>query len=71
MYRKVLEKVANIGTVALLGYEIGSHVDQNENEKPITDNKVHTEIIIFAIILLLLIIVAITVKFLVKKRPIV
>lgn len=70
MYRKILEKVANIGTVALLGYEIGSHVE-NESEKPITDNKVHTEIIIAAIILLLLIVVAITVKFLIKKRPIV
>lgn len=33
MYRKIAEKVANLGTVALLGHEMGSHVVNDQEQK--------------------------------------
>lgn len=61
MYRKIMEKVANAGTLALLGYEFGSHMN-NEQENT-TDNigekKNHdVEIIVFILIILLFIVIA-------------
>lgn len=68
MYKKVLEKIASAGTVALMGYEIGSH----NSEKPVEENKGHnSEIIIIAGILLIVIVAAATIKLLKKNQPVV
>lgn len=70
MFRQIMTKAANAGTIALLGYEVGSHVEQNGQEKSPSDNK-HSEIVIGAIILLVIMVVAILTKYLTKKRQLV
>lgn len=79
---RAASKIANIGTVALLGYEVGSNV---ENEKVIvepkeekkvlqiepTQNKYTEEILIIVLIVAMCLLVAVTVKYLLKKRAIV
>lgn len=37
---RVLEKLASARKVALLGYEIGAHVDSNENKVPVQNQQV-------------------------------
>lgn len=70
MYKKVLEKIASAGTVALLGYEIGSHTVDSDTEKVNTDNHT-TYIIIFGFIVIMLILMAIIAKLILKKRALV
>lgn len=72
MYNKILGKLANAGTVAMLGYEIGSHVEQNQEEHvPTTTKSDNSDIMILVIVFLLLIIAALVIKMLIKKRAIV
>lgn len=70
MYKKNLEKVASAGTVALLGYEIGTHTENEEPTEKVTDNH-NTNIIIFASIVLICILLAIIVKILLRKQQLV
>lgn len=86
MYGKILNKIANIGTVALLGYEVGSNIN-NENSESVHEtsnqNRVHeisnqnqaqnhhNEIVIVAFVLLIIIILALAIKLILKKRAIV
>lgn len=58
MYKKILEKLANAGTVALIGYEIGSNVhDSEEKKENITQEKNHSEVIIIGLIILIILII--------------
>lgn len=78
MYKKILEKVAAAGTVALLGYEVGSninHDDQQSNHqlehKTVNENNKSSEIVLCGIVIIIILIVAIMVKLFMKKRQIV
>lgn len=75
MYKKLLGKVANAGTVALIGYEFGVHNKDEEHEhksvESVEKESDHTEIILLCLIVLIVILVAILVKLLYKKRAIV
>lgn len=72
MYKKIIEKLANVGTVALVGYEIGANVNNEQEHK---DNTVREEknsdVIIYGMIILLILVIAIVAKIYIKKRPIV
>lgn len=75
MYKKILEKLANAGTVALVGYEIGANINNNEN-KHVESNEVakentHSEVVIFGIIILIILAIAIVAKIYKNKRIVV
>lgn len=72
--QKIMEKLASAGTIALLGYEVGSHINENDENNSIK-NSANTEnhdttVVIFGIIILVIILLAILAKLFVK-RPIV
>lgn len=81
MFKKIMQTLANVGTVALLGYEIGSQqqaavekdTDKSVSEKPkvIISSDNHSEIIIFGIVIVVIILVAMFVYLMKKKRPLV
>lgn len=74
MFKKIIEKVANAGTVALLGYEIGTHVDHETENKQveIENHESHSEIIvIIGIIIIIAILASIATKILFKNRRLV
>lgn len=71
MYKKILEKVASAGTVALLGYEIGSHNVDGEKVENVSHDNHSTNIIIFGIISFIFILMAIIARLVWKKRPLV
>lgn len=76
MYKKVLEKLANAGTVALVGYEIGANINEsNDNKNSVTQEKSyennHSEVVIFGIIILIILAIAIVAKIYKNKRAIV
>lgn len=70
MYKKILEKAASAGTVALLGYEIGTHTVNDAPTEKIADNH-NTNILIFAVFVLICILLAFIGKIMLKKRPLV
>lgn len=62
-----MEKLASAGTVALMGYEIGTHT----NEAPPVEKDYHnSEVIIIAVVLLIAIVAAMIIKFLKKRQPV-
>lgn len=78
MYKKILEKVAAAGTVALLGYEVGSNVNHNDQHnshqfenKAVIENNKSSEIVLYGIVISIILIVALMVKLFLKKRQIV
>lgn len=77
MYKKVIEKIAAAGTVALLGYEVGSnmkHEQSNENHQTETKEVIvnnNSEIVTYGIVILLVLILIIAAKLFMKKRQIV
>lgn len=73
MFQKIMGKLANAGTVALIGYEIGSHTDHEQaNNHQIQNSESHgNDIIIGGIVILIILMIAIGMKLLLKKREIV
>lgn len=77
MYKKVLEKLAAAGTVALVGYEVGTNINREApNNDNHADNKESingksSDIVIYGIVLLIILVAAIVAKLFVKKRQIV
>lgn len=71
MYKKILEKVASAGTLAVLGYEIGSHVNDDGQVGKVTHENHSTNVIIFGVICFIFILIAIIARLVWKKRPIV
>lgn len=70
LYKKVIGKLANAGTVALLGYEAGTHFGGEKEEHTPENNS--DIIIIVGIILLIGILGAISARLLyMKRRPLV
>lgn len=71
---KLVAKLASAGSVALMGYEIGVHTSDEDNESKITKvdvNKVHNnEVIYVAIIVLICVFVAILAKMYAKMRQV-
>lgn len=69
MMKKFIGKLANAGTVALLGYEMGQmHEKSDEHvENTHQDQSYNNIIVIIALIIIVLLILA---KFLIKKRPV-
>lgn len=70
MYKKILEKVASAGTVALLGYEIGTHTVDGDATKVNTSDH-NTNIVIFGVVAFAIILMVIVAKLILKKRPLV
>lgn len=71
MYKKILEKVASVGTVALLGYEIGSHTVEGEKAEKVNHEDHSTNIIIFGIIVFIIMLMAIIARLALKRRRLV
>lgn len=80
MFKKIVQTIANAGTVALLGYEIGSGISKEEKReeqtikelpKIITESHNHSEIIIFGIVLIIIAFIIILIRAFWKKRPLV
>lgn len=74
MYKKVLEKLANAGTLAILGYEIGTHStgeEQHKIEKQVESSNHNIEIILLCLIIVFIILIAIMMKVILKKRALV
>lgn len=80
MFKKIIQTLANTGTVALLGYEIGAKQSDEHNTevkviteapKVIIESGNHSETIIFGIVIIIIVLVAIFVYLLRKKRPLV
>lgn len=67
--KKILSKVANLGTIAVLGYEIGANRDEEHNEeKAVKAENDHENYLIAVIILILLVLLFILAKIYLKKR---
>lgn len=68
--KKLMSKIANAGTVALLGYEIGTHTGEGEgnNRNEVNDS---TNYCLIAIVIILCILVIVMAKVFIKKRPII
>lgn len=78
MYKKVLSKVASAGTLALIGYEVGSQDNRKvEVQTPRAEVPVsamvngHEDVIIFALAVIIMIVIAIAARIFVKKIAIV
>lgn len=74
LYKKVLAKLANAGTVALLGYEAGTHFAENSGEEKVEHKSEVTNnssdiIIICGIIMLIGILIAIFARLFYINRP--
>lgn len=63
-----MEKIASAGTVALLGYEVGTHTENRGNEGAQYHNE---NVIVIAIIVFVIILMAIGYKIFGQKRPVV
>lgn len=68
---KLMSKLASAGTVALMGYEIGSHTSENDESKVTTYNAHNTEIVYIAIIGLICVFALIFAKMYMKMRQVV
>lgn len=72
IYKKVASKLANAGAVALVGYELGTvmHENNKDDDKKVQSNTTsdHTEVIVLLIILLIAIIVALILKIVLAKK---
>lgn len=78
MFKKILQSIANAGTVALVGYEIGMQRStdekreiKNTSETPkiiIESNSNHGELIIFGVIVVIIVLIAVLVHILRKKN---
>lgn len=71
MFNKLAEKLVSAGTIAMLGYEIGSHVDQTHENTPIQATTIeshHSEVIVISgIVIIIGILAAIAAKILMAK----
>lgn len=69
---KILQKLASAGTVALLGYEVGTHTQEHAVSTPIhvpteeKDNHI-SEILIISLVIIILLLIAVLVKIFFKK----
>lgn len=75
MFKKIGDKLLNAGTIAMLGYEYGSHSDHTSENRPNTSTTIETNnsevLMIAGIIIMIVILAAIAGKVLFSKRRLV
>lgn len=77
MSKKIFEKLASAGTVALLGYEVGTHINEGSDDKinqvdQVNQKEEHNSVIVISGIgLLVVMAIAICIRLFMVKRPLV
>lgn len=73
-FKGLLEKLSNAGTLAMLGYEIGTHTDDehiNHNETSNSTSGNHdTVIVVSGVVLIIVIVASMVTKIILAKRPV-
>lgn len=69
--KKILEKIASAGTVALMGYEVGVHTDNHKNNEENNNTNNNNSVLYIFIVLIICMMVLILAKLFIKKRQII